>query len=74
MCVCSFCATHPGIDVNVRGAFWQELAATVDLPMVIAGDANVWHPSTRQSDPRGWGGARTPLSVQDRVPSPDICG
>ena len=42
---------HPGIDVNVRVAFWQELLATVkhvrstiDLPIVIAGDANVWLP------------------------------
>ena len=49
--VCSFYAPHPGIDVNVRVAFWQELTATVrhvrstvDLPMVIAGDANVWLP------------------------------
>ena len=45
------CAPHPGIDLNVRVAFWQELTATVrhvrstvDLPMVIAGDANVRHP------------------------------
>ena len=38
--------------MNVRVAFWQELTvtvrhvrSTVDLPMVIvAGDANVWHP------------------------------
>ena len=51
MCVCNFYAPHPGIDVNVRVAFWQELTATVrhvrstvDLPMVIAGDANVWLP------------------------------
>ena len=51
VCVCSFYAPHPGIDVNVRVAFWQELTATVrdvrstvDLPMVIAGDANVWLP------------------------------
>ena len=49
VCVCSFYAPHPGIDENV--AFWQELTATVthvrstvNLPMVIAGDANVWDP------------------------------
>ena len=29
VCVCSFYAPHPGIDVNVRVAFWQELTATV---------------------------------------------
>ena len=49
-CVFILCP-QPGIDENVRIAFWQELTATVrhvrstvDLPMVIAGNANVWHP------------------------------
>ena len=78
VCVCSFYAPHPGIDANVRFAFRQELTATVrhvhstvDLPMVIAGDANVWLPyfSLGRSrsvdnlvvtfiDPRGWGCSR----------------
>ena len=51
VCVCSFHAPHPGIDANVHVVFWQKLTATVrharstvDLPMVIAGDANVWLP------------------------------
>ena len=48
VCVCSFYAPHPGIDVNVRvaelTATVRHVRSTVDLPMVIAGDANVWFP------------------------------
>ena len=51
VCVCSFYAPHPGISESVRVAFWQELVVsakhvrtTVDLPMVVANDVNVWHP------------------------------
>ena len=47
--VCSFCAPRAGTIADVRVAFWQELVvtarhahSTINLPMVIAGDANIF--------------------------------
>ena len=51
VCVCSFYAPHAGIAEAERVQFWQELVVMarrvhieVRLPMIVAGDANVWHP------------------------------
>ena len=51
VCVCSFYAPHAGIAEAERVQFWQDLVAMarrvhieVRLPMIVAGDANVWHP------------------------------
>ena len=50
VCICSFYAPHAGLPEGERVAFWQELLsarhvrATSNLPMILAGDANVWHP------------------------------
>ena len=51
VCVCSFDAPHAGLAEAERVQFWQELVAMarrvhieVRLPMIVAGDANVWHP------------------------------
>ena len=50
-CVCSFYAPHAGMPQELRVEFWRDFVAiarrvfcTVELPMVIAGDANIWHP------------------------------
>ena len=49
--MCSFCTPHAGIAEADRVQFWEELVAMarrvhveVRLPMIVAGDANVWHP------------------------------
>ena len=51
ICVCSHYAPHIGLSEVDRVGFWQELIvvarhvrSTKDLPLLIAGDANVWHP------------------------------
>ena len=51
VCICSFYAPHAGLPEGERVAFWQELLqsarhvrATSNFPMILAGDANVWHP------------------------------
>ena len=51
ICVCSHHAPHVGLPEVDRVGFWQELVvvarlvrSTMDIPLLIAGDANVWHP------------------------------
>ena len=53
-CICSFYAPHAGVPIDVRISFWRDFVhsatcihRSVDLPMIIAGDANVWHPHFR---------------------------
>ena len=50
VCICTFYARHAGLPEGERGACWQDLLqvarhvrAMSDLPMMLAGDANVWH-------------------------------
>ena len=63
ICVCSFHASHVGIAIDVRVAFWRNLAATVQhvskvhshCPLLLAGDSNIWFPTfelgrVRQTD------------------------
>ena len=53
ICVCSFYAPHVGIALDVRVAFWRNLAATVQhvsqvhshCPLLLAGDSNIWFPT-----------------------------
>ena len=62
-CVCSFYAPHVGIAVDAGVEFWRTLAGSVHrvshthpgLPMLLAGDSNVWLPPfqfgrSRQAD------------------------
>ena len=49
-CICSYYAPH-GLPQETRVSFWRDSVAVaqrvqnaVSVPMVIAGDANVWHP------------------------------
>ena len=53
-CICSFYAPHVGLPVGIRVTFWREFVhrathihSSLGLPMVIPGDANVWHPHFR---------------------------
>ena len=50
LCVCSYYATHGGMNAHFRTRYWEELVASVrhtqrtlpGVPIVLSGDANVW--------------------------------
>ena len=50
-CICSYHASHAGVDESNRVSFWQDLVASTAhvvsvLPhstFILSGDANVWH-------------------------------
>ena len=53
-CICSFYAPHAGVPIDARLSFWRNFVHnatrihhSVGLPMIIAGDANVWYPHFR---------------------------
>ena len=57
-CICSYYAPHAGLPQETRVIFWRDFVAVaqcvqnaVSVPMVIAGDANVWHPHLTSLDP-----------------------
>ena len=71
VCICSFHAPHAGLPEGDRVAFWQDLLqvarhvrATSDLPMILAGDANVWHPHFELGRHRAVDGLIVPLVDQ----------
>ena len=50
-CICSYYAPHAGLPQETRVSFWRDFVAVaqrvqnaVSVPMIIARDANVWHP------------------------------
>ena len=53
-CICSFYAPHAGVGLDAKLSFWRDFVhrathihQSMGLPMIIAGDANVWHPHFR---------------------------
>ena len=51
VCICSFYAPNAGFSECDRISYWRDLLvsarhthSTMNLPMIMAGDANVWHP------------------------------
>ena len=68
VCVCSYYAPHVGIPEADRVSFWQNLIeatrhvrSTVDHPLIVAGDANVWHPAFSLGRSRSQDNLITPL-------------
>ena len=71
VCICSFYAPHAGLPEGDRVAIWQDLLqvarhvrATSDLPMILVGDANVWHPHFKLGRHRAVDGLIVPLVDQ----------
>ena len=59
----SYYVPHAGIPQDERVRFWRDFVVNLGLPMIIAGDANVWMPHFNLSRSRSCDKAIIPLWI-----------